>query len=1006
MSLLASFIGIDKYRDQNIRDLAGARRDAMALWALFGDTIPDISASLLVNRDATVDAVRKALDDTLGMAGPEDTVIVSFSGHGTHDHRLVLQDTRADLLSRTTIPMSEIAERFKASHAKVILCILDCCFSGGAPARVFEDSPIPRDFSNSYSEISGQGRYVIAASNFDEPAYENPTIVHGLLTKAILDVFQSDGDAFQLPTAIDDVTQRVRAEAGKMGIIQTPVFLGYVEGGLSFPSLRPGKKFYSTFPELRGIKVTSDISDLAGFGIPIPIIDAWRSMFPGGLNSLQLQAVNEGRILDGNSLLVVAPTSSGKTFVGEMAAAKAMTDGRKSVFLLPYRALVNEKFDQFVSIYEPLDLRVIRCTGDYVDQTAQFIRGKYDLALLTYEMFLNLTVSSPETLNHLGLVVVDEAQFITDPLRGISVELLLTNLLTARERGIEPQLIALSAVIGGVNDFDAWLGCDKLVKTERPVPLIEGVFDRSGIFQYVSESGDVVSEQMIPARSIVQRREKQSAQDMIVPLVRHLVEQGENVIIFRNRRGPAEGCANYLAEDLGLPAAQNVLQALPGHDLSATSARLRACLAGGTAFHNSNLTREERVLVERAFRDPNGNVRVLAATTTVAAGINTPASTVILAEQEFIGDDGRPFTVAEYKNMAGRAGRLGFNEKGKAIILAENSNERGILFARYVRGVLGEIYSSFDPQNLETWVVRLLALVPRVRRDEVVRLLANTYGGYLANRSNPDWHIRAEQDLELIVNRMITLGLIKEEGDFVQLTLLGRACGRSSLSLESAMRVVELLRSMQPETLSPEHIMALIQILKEADNGFTPVMKRGRAEAVRPRQASERFGSQIVQLLQKFARDEFDYFGRCKRAAIIWDWIHGVPIENIEDQFSTNPFQGTIGYGDIRKFADNTRFHLRSVHQIMAVLYVDKGPTAEAIETIAKQLEVGIPPDALTLLALPAPLSRGEYLALYREGIKTPDELWSHLYGEMERILGRNRYLELKALHPAEASDS
>jgi replicative superfamily II helicase len=62
---------------------------------------------------------------------------------------------------------------------------------------------------------------------------------------------------------------------------------------------------------------------------------------------------------------------------------------------------------------------------------------------------------------------------------------------------------------------------------------------------------------------------------------------------------------------------------------------------------------------------------VLAATTTVAAGINTPASTVILAENEFVGEEGRPFTVAEYKNMAGRAGRLGFNEKGKSMIYAE-----------------------------------------------------------------------------------------------------------------------------------------------------------------------------------------------------------------------------------------------------------------------------------------------------------------------------------------------
>ena len=94
-------------------------------------------------------------------------------------------------------------------------------------------------------------------------------------------------------------------------------------------------------------------------------------------------------------------------------------------------------------------------------------------------MFLNLSLSLPSLLGKIGLVVLDEAQFIADPGRGIGVELLLTNLLAARERGVEPQLVALSAVIGDVNSFDEWLGCDTLVTRERPVPLMEGVLDRA-----------------------------------------------------------------------------------------------------------------------------------------------------------------------------------------------------------------------------------------------------------------------------------------------------------------------------------------------------------------------------------------------------------------------------------------------------------------------------------------------------------------------------------------------
>lgn len=143
MAVLATFIGINNYADPQIRDLGGARRDATALWALFADTLPEAEARLLVDDEATVDEIRHAFDDTLGAAGPDDTVILSFSGHGTHDHRLVATDTALATLPATTIPMQELADRFKGTQAGTMLCVLDCCFSGGAPARVLEDSPTP-----------------------------------------------------------------------------------------------------------------------------------------------------------------------------------------------------------------------------------------------------------------------------------------------------------------------------------------------------------------------------------------------------------------------------------------------------------------------------------------------------------------------------------------------------------------------------------------------------------------------------------------------------------------------------------------------------------------------------------------------------------------------------------------------------------------------------------------------------------------------------------------------
>jgi helicase len=195
-----------------------------------------------------------------------------------------------------------------------------------------------------------------------------------------------------------------------------------------------------------------------------------------------------------------------------MAGIRAISEGRKVLFLLPYRALVNEKYEDFDAIYSNrLGLRVIRCSGDYLDQTSAFLNGKFDIAILTFEMFLSLAVGHPPILHRLGLVVLDEAQFIADSHRGISVELLLTYLRAARQWGIQPQLILLSATIGNLNHFHEWLDVKALISDSRPIPLQIGVLDRSGTYEYLSVEGEPLTKQLLPPSRILQRGKSPSA---------------------------------------------------------------------------------------------------------------------------------------------------------------------------------------------------------------------------------------------------------------------------------------------------------------------------------------------------------------------------------------------------------------------------------------------------------------------------------------------------------------
>jgi uncharacterized caspase-like protein len=129
MSIKAIFVGINKHLDSSIPELSGARRDATALWALFTDTVEGLSARLLVDEAATHEEVSSAMLGTLAAASTDDVVVIAFAGHGSPDGNLVLFDTNAIDLAGTALSMAGLADAFKATKARAVLCVLDCCFT-------------------------------------------------------------------------------------------------------------------------------------------------------------------------------------------------------------------------------------------------------------------------------------------------------------------------------------------------------------------------------------------------------------------------------------------------------------------------------------------------------------------------------------------------------------------------------------------------------------------------------------------------------------------------------------------------------------------------------------------------------------------------------------------------------------------------------------------------------------------------------------------------------------
>src|SRR5258707_798808 len=252
------------------------------------------------------------------------------------------------------------------------------------------------------------------------------------------------------------VTRRVIDTAAANSSKQEPTLRGQLDGELTWPVMRRGAAWSAAFPEDSPEPVTPEISSLAAHGFPEELLQAWRLDVPS-LNDLQLAAIIDYGLLDSEHLLVTAPTSSGKTLIGELAALKGTLRGQHALFLLPLKALVNDKHQEFARKYGAFGIRTIRATGDFTDDNEALMRGQYDICLMTYEKATALFLAAPHLLDGVGTVVVDEAQMLADVSRGTNLEFLLTLLRVRRGEGIEPQVISLSAVIGETGGLERWI---------------------------------------------------------------------------------------------------------------------------------------------------------------------------------------------------------------------------------------------------------------------------------------------------------------------------------------------------------------------------------------------------------------------------------------------------------------------------------------------------------------------------------------------------------------------
>lgn len=524
-------------------------------------------------------------------------------------------------------------------------------------------------------------------------------------------------------------------------------------------------------------------SDTKGPGVDAWLFQRLQSWGIDSLTDVQRQALAAGAAA-GRSLVVSAPTSSGKTLVGEIAVLCALRAGVRAIYLVSHKALADQKYLDFVARFGEGAVEPIGSVGLNTGDRAE---GDIDAQLMvaTYEKALGLFLSGQLRPNN-ALVVADELQILGEPGRGPDIEALCSAL---RQRDIK-QFVALTATVENPEDIAGWMKCELVRSTHRDVPLYQEIWYRGGAYR--TKFGDDSGQEV---------RGSAARTNDIGVVVDHLLQLGLGpVLVFTESRREAQNFATSFGKNrprvgIGIALAQQLdLFSEP----TESSDQLRENAERRVAFHTADLSPQERQVIEGGFSD--GKFEVCFATSTLAAGVNFPFRTIVFSKLTYrFGDRaGSHIVRSDYRNMSGRAGRLGMHPDGFAVLLPQNNVE----LAHANMLVLPDndrLSSQLVNLSLRKSILTLVASGLASSFAEVMTFFENTLYWYQTLNRNSAKLATLTTESHAAVDWLIANALAREQTGTLFVTPLGNAAAMSGLLPATAVQLAAMLRIIGPK---------------------------------------------------------------------------------------------------------------------------------------------------------------------------------------------------------------
>jgi len=627
----------------------------------------------------------------------------------------------------------------------------------------------------------------------------------------------------------------------------------------------------------------------------------------------------------------------------------------KAIYVVPLRALANEKYERFKEKYSQLGINVGISTGDF-DSTDPWLT-RYDLIILTSEKADSLLRHRSEFLQQVGIAVIDEVHLLHDAGRGPTLEVTITRL-----RKLNPEILFLflSATISNSDELATWISA-KLIKSDwRPVKLHQGVYFNNKIWFEEQECIDV-------------NNNNDAAE---IQIAEHTAKAGKQALVFassrRNAEAIAEKCCKVIKKTLSeaeLTELAKISDEIKNALESPTPQckKLATCITSGIAFHHAGLVSKQRHLVENAFR--NRLIKIISATPTLAAGVDLPAFRVLIRDsRRYYPKLGYVFIpTLEYQQMAGRAGRPRYDKEGQSILIAHSEKEARELYNKFVLGEPEEITSKLAVEPvLRMHVLALIASDVVSSESELLDFFKSTFWGFQYKDV-----AGLKKKIDSVLKDLLKWNFIGKEDNYFRANRVGKRIAELYIDPLTAHEFITALEK-------PATDFGLLQLIAYSTE-LSPALKVRKPEydlILTELAQKEQF--LLINVPKEWDIEYDDFLNSIKSALAFESWCNESGEELMYTKYKITP-------GELHGKLEIADWLLYSIDELAGLL--NKNDVRSTARRLRIRLHYGIKEELLQLVKLKG-VGRARARRLFHAGYKTLSDIRKASVIELAPLIG------------------